>query len=219
MKKIGLAMLAVLLTGGALLAQGNLHVGPGRQSIVPMRPDIVDLPPFFSNLVVDPCTACNYDSAAGGYYVWGSTNCELTATIQYIAIPFVAARAGVPRRLEASVVNDVCGALNTFNLGIWSDACSGGISTGPNAPLTGGTGVAKAPAAPCALAVANLRAGPTLVAGTTYWLVASSIETGPQANPNFSGIWYAANTARIGGEVGAPPWFVFSGLSGAGAVL
>jgi hypothetical protein len=212
-KKIGLATLAVLLTGGALFAQ-NLKVAPGRQSIVPYRnPDSTDAPPFFSNLVVDPCTSCNYDSVSGGYYVWGTNNCEASAVNQWIAIPFVAAKNGVPKMLEASVVLDVCNTTATkFTLSVFTDSCAG-----PGTLVAGDTGVATAPAAPCALAVARIRAGTALVQGTTYWLCATT--TSPSQD-SFSGIWYASNPARIGYVVGATtPWAFFSGLVPAGAVL
>lgn len=215
-KKISLTTLAVLLTGGALFAQ-NLKVAPGRQSIVPMRDtDSVTAAPFFSNLVVDPCTGCNYDSVSGGYYVWGVSNCQAAGSIQWLAIPFVASHTGVPKRLQASVVVDpICASQPRFTLSIFNDSCAG-----PGTVLAGCSGVATAAAAPCALAQATLHTATSLTAGTTYWLCAT---TASPSQDTFSGIWYAANPSRIGFNVGPGTptggWFIFSGLGGAGAVL
>lgn len=208
-KKISVTALAVLLTGGALFAQ-NLKVAPGRQSVVPMRaPDAPDVT-FGSNLVLDACTACNYDSVSGGYYVWGINNCESPGTTQWIAVPFWSTGTGVPRRISASInLDNFCTSTSTqVTLSIYSDACPGtGSISAPGVVIV--SGKANVPAAPCALAVANIRTTQSLTAGTKYWVVATTQGT---AQDGLSSIWYASNEALIGYNVSSAGWASFSGL-------
>jgi len=185
------------------MAQG-LKTAPGRESIVPMRaPDSIDVT-FGGNLIVDPCTACNYDSVAGGYYVWGTNNCISPGTTQWIAVPFISNATGVPKKITASITLDpACTTTtNQVTLGIYTDVCG----TGPGVVLASGKAIV--PPAPCAVAVASLRTAPSLTAGTKYWVVATTTA----AQDGLDAIWNASNTSQIGGDVANGGWFQFSGF-------
>jgi hypothetical protein len=159
---------------------------------IPMeRLDQTQAAPFYSNLVTNTCTACNYDTN-NGYFVLGPTNCFAAGSTQWIAYPFVAAKTGAVRKVLLSVTDSgFCVATSLkFTVAIFDDACLGV----PNAQLAAKT--ATAPAAPCALATANFGAtGPTLTAGNTYWVVAM---TAGATQDGFTGIWWEANSAVFG---------------------
>jgi hypothetical protein len=202
-KKISVTILATLACGAVMA--GELHKAPGRQSIVPLRaPDAADVI-FGTNLEVDPCTGCNYDSINGGYYVWGTNNCISPGTTQWIAVRFIAKATGTPRRISASInLDPACPtSTNQVTLGIYTDVCG----TGPGAVLASGRAIV--PAAPCALAVASLRTTATLTAGTPYWVVATTNAT----QDGLDAIWYGSNQALIGGNVANGGWFQFSGFT------
>src|SRR5438132_1457143 len=61
-------------------------------------------PAFRSNLFVDPCTGCNFNSNAGGIDVRGPENCTSPGETHWLAVPFVAAKSGVPSRISASII-------------------------------------------------------------------------------------------------------------------
>ena len=202
-RKLSYACVAILICGTAMA--GDLIRAPGRSSIVPLRDiDVPDAAPLGTNLTVDPCTGCNYDSNAGGYYVWGLNNCETPGTTQWIAVPFIASHSAAPRQILASInLDNVCVSSGTqVTLGIYSDTCAG-----PGTLLA--SGVATVPAAPCAVATARLRGAPALVAGTKYWVGATTVSP---TQDGLSGIWYASNQSQIGGNVSSGGWFQFSGF-------
>src|ERR1051326_1118230 len=91
---------------------------------------------------------------------------------------------------------------HTLTLGIYSDTCAG-----PGTLLA--SGVATVPAAPCAVATARLRGAPAHVAGTKYWVGATTVSP---TQDGLSGIWYASNQSQIGGNVSSGGWFQFSGF-------
>ena len=179
---------------------------PGRNIVVPFRADDFPAAAFGTNLYIDPCTGCNYDSVGGGYYVWGSENCESPGTTQWIAVSFISHLTGVPRRIKASInLDSGCSSKsNQVALGIWTDAC--GI--GPAVKLVEGKAIV--PAEPCAIATTSLRDAVTLTFGTKYWVVAETV--GPDQD-GLSAIWYASNNAQIGGDVASGGWFQFSGYT------
>ena len=96
--------------------------------------------------------------------------------------------------------------IKKINRGIYSD--SGGVV---GTVLPGGQGSTnKIPPAGicCQLAQVTLQgAGVALIAGTTYWLVAT---TDDAAAPTFTGVWQGSNTANIGINTFSAPtggWF------------
>ena len=104
LKAVMLTLLATL-TCGTVMAQ-SLRVAQGRAPVVPMRNADAVTAVFGSNLVVDPCSSCNYDSVSGGYYVWGANNCISPGTTQWIGVRFIAAASGTPRRISTSITLD-----------------------------------------------------------------------------------------------------------------
>ncbi len=150
-------------------------------------PDAPAVAPFYSNLVVNTCTACNYDTN-NGYFVLGPTNCFAPGATQWIAYRFVAGHTGPLRQATVSVTDSgFCVATSLkFTVAIFDDACLGV----PNAQLAAAT--ATAPAAPCATARARFPAGTTLTAGTTYWIVCM---TNGGVQDGFTGVWWEANNA------------------------
>ena len=203
-RRISLLFLATL-TCGTAIAQEPMRA-LGRKTVIPLRADDLPAAAFGTNLYIDPCTGCNYDSVAGGYYVWGSDNCESPGTTQWIAVSFVSHATGVPRRIKASInLDNACSSKsNQVSLGIWTDAC--GI--GPAVKLS--EGKATVPTEPCAIATTSLRDETTLTFGTKYWVVAETIGA---AQDGLSAIWYASNNAEIGGNVASGGWFQFSGFT------
>jgi hypothetical protein len=160
---------------------------------------------FGSNLFVDPCTGCNYDSNAPGFEVQGPDNCTLPGTAHTAAVPFIAAKSGVPKRISAPIIlrnPDFC-PQNKVTLSIYTDDCD----LGPATPLT--SGVATAPTAPCELAVAKLRNAPALEKSVKYWVVATTSvdQTGLDA------FWYASNTAQFAINPGFGGWIQFSAVT------
>jgi hypothetical protein len=204
MRRISLVFLATLACGTAMAKEPVR--APGRHIVVPLRAEELPAAAFGTNLYIDPCTGCSYDAVAGGYYLWGSQNCESPGTTQWLAVSFISHATGVPRRIKASInLDPACTSTsNEVSLGIWTDAC--GI--GPAVKLV--EGKATVPAEPCAIATTSLRDEVTLTFGTKYWVVAETV--GPAQN-GLSAIWYASNGAQIGGNVASGGWFQFSGLT------
>jgi hypothetical protein len=151
-------------------------------------------PAFGGNLFVDPCTGCNYDSNAPGFDVRGPENCTLPSQMHWEAVPFVAAKSGVPKRISASIIlhNPTFCPENKVTLSLYTDNCG----AGPGTLLV--SGVATVPAAPCELAVAKLRNGPSIVKGTKYWVVATT--SAQQADLDAS--WHASNRAQLAVDLG-----------------
>ena len=57
-----------------------------------------------SNLFVDPCNSCNYDSNGNGYAVVGPDNCLSPGTTQWVGVPFIAAATGVPKQISVPII-------------------------------------------------------------------------------------------------------------------
>src|SRR5690242_19163720 len=112
LKAVTLAVLATMACG-TVMAQ-NLHVAPGRASVVPMRDSAPPAGTFGGNLVVDPCTGCNYDSVSGGYYVWGTNNCISPGTTQWIGARFISSKTATTKQVLASITLDpACSTATT----------------------------------------------------------------------------------------------------------
>ena len=151
---------------------------------------------FGSNLFVDPCTGCNYDAppngSSSGFDVRGPKNCN-SKSLTWTAVPFVAAKSGVPTRISASIIlyNPEC-PYNNVTLSLYTDNCD----VGPDTLLA--SGIATVPAAPCDLAVARLRNAPALVQGTKYWVVATTSDQ----QAGLDATWYASNAAQLASNTG-----------------
>jgi hypothetical protein len=124
--------------------------------------------------------------------------------IAWIAVPFVAAKSGMPRRISASIIlkNPIDCPYNKVTLSLYTDNCD----VGPDAPLA--SGIATVPTAPCDLAVASLRSAPALVQGVKYWVVATTNDQ----QAGLDATWYASNDAEFGLNLGYG-WLQFGGVT------
>jgi hypothetical protein len=226
-KKIFIRTLCYLFVGvmacGAVMAQGfgptqALKVAPPQKGCtgVPYWQAMPDWPgsPIFTNLAPG-FVGSLYDCPAGGYYVLGPANC-LAFSEQWIAVSFwTGPSGGTAGRLQAAVVQEpTCLSTARVLLGIYTDDAS----VIPSVP---GTPVIEAPArvpTTCGLLAQVAIPATPLAPNTKYWLTARTAPGG--ANQNLAAIWYPSNNAQIGAQLAAvPPWFSFSGLTPAGAVL
>ena len=180
----------------AFSVQGSGTTTPGQAPDAPH-------PAFGGNLFFDPCGQCNYDPNGGGFDVRGPHNCTFPGQTHWEAVPFVAARTGLPKRISAAILlnNPTFCPYNKVTLSIYSDNDCEGI---PGTPLV--SGEATVPLAPCDLAVAKLRNSPSLQRQTKYWVVATT--TAAQASLDAS--WYASNDAQLAANLGIG-WLQFSG--------
>ncbi len=150
---------------------------------------------FGGNLFVDPCTGCNYDPHGSGLDVRGPDNCLSPGNLTWTAVPFIAAKSGVPTRISASIiVYAFCQKNNTVTLSLYTDNCGSGLGE----PLV--SGIATVPGSPdlCQLAVAKLSGAPALQEGVKYWVVASTDENQAQLDAT----WYGSNNAQFGANLG-----------------
>ena len=178
--------------GTAFAQQGKMTSGSYKGgSKVPMAaPDVPNAAPFYSNLVVDPCTTCNYNTD-NGFLLLGPNNCGIPGSTQWLATPFIATHSGAVKRVTLAVTNwGICVPTSFgFTVQIYDDACAGI----PNNPL-GLAVAATAPAAPCSTALANFtRAGVTLTVGQKYWMVVTTSTAASQIGT--TAVWWEANTA------------------------
>ena len=187
-----LSCLCVVLMacGTAFAQQGKIPSGAYKGPMVPMAaPETPDVAPFYSNLVVDPCTSCNY-SSANGYFILGPNNCFAPGSTQWISYPFIAGHSGTTRVVTLAITNyGVCTPTSfRFTVAIYSDDpnCL-------NIPGTqiGASAVATAPAAPCLTARARLAVA--LTQGVKYWVVVTTDATAQQIGT--TAVWWQANTA------------------------
>jgi hypothetical protein len=161
-------------------------------------------PAFGGNLFVDPCTGCNYNPDSPGFPLYGPANCTSSGTTTWLAVPFVAARSGIPKRISASIIlsNPAECPQNKVTLSIYTDNCD----LGPGVPLVSAEATVPT-AAPCDLAVAKLRNSPALEKSVKYWVVATT--SAKQSRLDAS--WYASNAAQISLNSGpGSDWIQFS---------
>jgi len=167
--KIVLGIVAAL-SCGALMAEkpdfvlgGNLN---GSQNAPEARRVTLG-----SNLFVEPCSSCNYDSNAPSAFVLGPDNCFVPGTTQWIGVPFIAAATGVPRQISAPIIlfDPRHCPTREVTLSIYTDAC---YPVGPGTPLV--SAIARLPRATCDMGVAKLTNAPTLTKGQKYWIVATT---------------------------------------------
>jgi hypothetical protein len=183
--------IVVMACGPAFAQQGKIRSGPYQGPIRPMAAPEAANAVFYTNLEANACTNCNY-SADNGYFILGPNNCFAPGATQWIAYPFTSRASGPVRRVALAITDSgfcVAGS-NQFTVAIYSDACT-------NTPGTqiGATVNAVAPAAPCALALANFAAaGVTLTAGTKYWVVVTTSTAPTQMST--TAVWWMANLAQ-----------------------
>lgn len=199
--KLGVAIVATILCGAAMGQE--LQGGAVEPVVIPYTAADASRITFASNLFVEPCGGCNYDSSAGGYFLWGPDNCTSPDRLEWLAVPFIASATGVPKRISAAIIltDPTRCPENNVTLSIYTDAC---YPTGPGEPLV--SGIATAVEAPCDLAVARLHNAPSLTKGTKYWVVATT-------NARQSGLdsnWYGSNNAQYAVNLG-DGWQQFAG--------
>jgi hypothetical protein len=148
---------------------------------------------FGGNLFIDPCTGCNYNTHGSGFDVRGPDNCLSPGNLGWTAVPFVAAKSGVPTRISASIiVYAFCQENNTVTLSLYTDNCG----MGPGEPLV--SGIATVPASPCDLAIATLTGAPAFQEGVKYWVVATTDEN----QAALDATWYGSNNAQFALNLG-----------------
>jgi len=208
---------AIMACGTAFAQQGKKTSGPYQGPRMPMgasqAPDAVNAV-FYSNLVVDPCTSCNY-SGDNGYLVLGPNNCGIPGATQWLAYPFVSTRTGAVRQVKLSVTNwGICTPTSSkFTVAIYSDACT-------NTPGTqiGNAVAATAPAAPCLLANANFgTAGVSLTAGVTYWVVVTTSTASTQNGT--TAVWWQANSGKQSYNLDDGNGWLYAPLGGPGGFM
>ena len=158
---------------------------------------------FGGNLFIDPCSGCNYDPHANGRDVRGPDNCTSPGNLHWTAVPFVAAKSGVPTRISASIIlySPTC-TENRVTLSVYTDNCG----LGPGDSLV--SGIAIVPASTCDLAVATLTGAPALQQGVKYWIVATTDEN----QTALDATWYGSNNAQLGLNLGYG-WIQFSDVT------
>ena len=156
---------------------------------------------FGSNLFVDPCTGCNYNSNSPGFDVRGPSNCTNPGMLHWEAVPFIAGKSGVPRRISAPIIvkDSVKCPYDKVTLSLYTDNCD----VGPDTPLV--SGIATVPTAPCDMAVARLRDAPALTQGVKYWVVATTSDQ----QAGLDATWYGSNVAQYALSPGYE-WIQFS---------
>src|SRR6266852_5602449 len=130
--KIGLGIIATLACGAAMAVERDFVLGGDLR--VPQTALGTPRISFGSNLFIEPCSSCNYDSNAPSAFVLGPENCFVPGTMQWIAVPFTAAATGVPTWISAPIILfDPKHCPNSqVTLSIYTDAC---YPTGPGTPL------------------------------------------------------------------------------------
>jgi hypothetical protein len=192
--KIGLGIF-VALACGAMLAEEPETILGGSLNGSETAAEVARIT-LGSNLFVEPCNSCNYDSNENGYAVVGPDNCLSPGTTQWIAVPFIAAATGVPKQISAPiiVVDPRHCPTRQVTLSIYTDVC---YPIGPETPLV--SAVATLPRAACNMGVAKLTNAPTLTRGQKYWVVATTNadQSGLDAN------WKPSNDAQCAINTGA----------------
>ena len=201
--------------GTAFAQQGKIQSGPYKGPMGPMMaPEAPAAAPFYSNLVVDNCVPGQMYSTANGFFILGPNNCFAAGSTQWIAYPFVSAKAGTVRQVQLAITNDtgICTPTTSkFTVQIYDDLNCNGT---PSNPL-GAAVVATSAAAPPALALANFaRAAVTLAAGTTYWVVVTTSIAATQMGT--TAVWWEANANVQGFNLNDGNGWISAPLGGAG---
>ena len=120
---------------------------------------------FGGNLFIDPCTGCNYDPNGSGLDVRGPDNCISPGDLYWTAVPFVAAKSGVPTRISASIVH-AGPALLPAKEHRDVKPVHGQLRLGTGDPLVSGIATVPLNAVTCDLAVATLSGRSSLATGS-----------------------------------------------------
>jgi len=202
-------LFVVTFACGAVMAQ-QLKVAPKPDHVTLVAPYVDhSVPPanvtIFSNL--GPTATNNYNAAAGGYYVCG-TSCAALLTDQWIAVQFFNKVADHATQIQAAIGYD--SGTKKVNLAIYTDNAGvvGTLLAQASTNRLPNTGTC------CQLAQVNIPST-ALTAATSYWVVATPDDV---SAADFEGVWQASNQANIGGNVTNGGWFTFSGLVPAFAV-
>ena len=182
--RVGGAIFGILACGAVLAEEPEFVLGGNLNGSQDARRVTLG-----SNLFVEPCNTCNYDSNASGYFVLGPNNCLVPGTTQWLGVPFIAAETGVPKQISVPIILSDPRHCPTrqVTLSIYTDAC---YPIGPGAPLV--SAIARLPRATCNMGVAKLTNAPVLIRGQKYWIVATTDadQSGLDAN------WYGSNNAQ-----------------------
>src|SRR5436190_8419060 len=159
-RSIGGALLSILACGAVMAEEPEVVLGGdlNRSQEAPEARRVT----LGSNLFVEPCNSCNYNSNAGGYFVWGPDNCISPGSTEWLAVPFIAGATGVPKQISVPIIvaDPRHCPTHEVTLSIYTDAC---YPIGPGTPLV--SGVARLPRATCNMGVAKLTNAPTLTKG------------------------------------------------------
>jgi hypothetical protein len=194
-----LCAVVVLMFATTLLAQ-DLKVAPAvhTNAVIPYVEISNANISIFTNL--GPTTTNEYNAAAGGYYVAGSSAADTTE--QWISIPFVNKGADHVTQIQAAI--GYISGTKKVTLGIYTD------NAGTTGTLLAQASTNKIPAlGVCCQLVQVAIASTALAANTQYWVVASTDDT---AAPDFEGAWQPSNNANTGGDEAQSGWFTFSNL-------
>jgi len=208
--KLVLCLALVAFASTMLMAQHrplSVHVTPSTM-ITPTAKAPAGFHTLYSNL--GPANNAYYD--ADGWLVTGPNSA--LGESQWIAIPFTLSVNATVTALQAAVGYDGSGR-NVFFLGVYSD--NGGVV---GDQLASGT-VSNAPnfGTCCALSTAKMTPSVKVTAGTQYWMVAYTSNSG--AGSDFYGAWAFAINDHFDYNVESAGWtdsLSFTGIP-AGAVL
>src|SRR6266496_6590663 len=146
--RIGGALLGIVACGAVMAQEPDFVLG-GNLNASQTAPEARRIT-FGSNLFVEPCSSCNYDSNAPSAFVLGPNNCFVPGTTQWIAVPFIATATGVPKQISSPIIlfDPRHCPTHQVTLSIYTDAC---YPIGPGTPLV--SGVARLPNATCDMGV------------------------------------------------------------------
>jgi hypothetical protein len=199
--QVSLTVLATLLCGTAFA--GPIKAPAYRGTTVPYRIDgsVGNAGSFFYNNfdATNTCgDGCTYDDG-DGFFIFDPGNCFGSGAAQNIAWSFTAAKSGKALAITVAVTEDanICvGTSDTFVISLYADSC------GPTGKALA-TGKVKAPSAPCGTAVLKFKKnkGPSLTAGTRYWVACESAS----ASGDFTGVWWGTYDGDQGYSFTNPP--------------
>jgi hypothetical protein len=187
------------------------HTTPApRSANVPSQPAPPAVVKLFSNL--GPTATDNYNDTTG-YYVLGPDN-TLADSEQWIGVPFTVTKAGDTITATKVLTGITCLAATDcgrITVAIYNDG--GGF---PGTLLGSGPANVTAIFGTCCTTTATtITPNVVLTSGTQYWVVASTIDSGAGANPDFTGVWSASNLGNldgnnVAGNEAVAGWFGFS---------
>ena len=85
--KIGWAVIGILACGAVMAEEPEVVLGGNLNR--PQNTSEAQRVTLGSNLLVEPCNSCDYDSNAPSYFVIGPDNCSVPDMTQWVAVPFM----------------------------------------------------------------------------------------------------------------------------------